>query len=247
MTESTAMRLRKSCPEIWSALRGHPFLADVAAGKLSLDNFRFYLEQDTMYLREYAKCMALGAARARAVDEVAWLRDSLNNIVDNELPRNYEMLREVIDLGAADCGGSRGMAPATLAYTSFLTSTAYRGDALDVMTVILPCAVSYREIGLDLAAAIAPGSFYTGWMEFFVGDFYGRRLETMQSNLDELAERAGEGRFEGLCEEFATASRLEVAFWDMSYGCLQWPDLAPVGDGSGKTPDGKSSFAWGTA
>src|SRR4051812_44612203 len=141
----------------------------MAAGTLSLERFRFYLEQDTMYLTEYAKCMALGAARASRVDEVAWLRDSLDNIVDNELPRNERLLKRVIELGAADRGGSRAMAPTTLAYTSFLMATAYRGDALDVMTVILPCAVSYREIALELADEIAPDSLYTGWMEFFIG------------------------------------------------------------------------------
>ncbi|WGX97495.1 thiaminase II [Nocardioides sp. L-11A] len=230
MTTSTARWLRASCPEIWSSLHGHPFLGDMAAGTLSLERFRFYLEQDTMYLTEYAKCMALGAARARSVDEVAWLRDSMDNIVDNELPRNRELLQRVVDLGAADRGGSRGMAPTTLAYTSFLTSTAYRGDALDVMTVILPCAVSYREIALELVDRIAPDSLYTAWMDFFVGDFYGARLDRMQANLDELADRADPRRRESLREAFATASRLEVAFWDMAYDCRQWPDLAVATD-----------------
>ncbi|MDQ6523121.1 thiaminase II [Nocardioides sp. LHD-245] len=230
MAESTARWLRASCPQVWGSLHGHPFLRDMATGTLSLERFRFYLEQDTMYLVEYAKCMALGAARARSVDEVAWLRDSMDNIVDNELPKNRELLQRVIDLGARDRGGSRGMAPTTLAYTSFLTSTAYRGDALDVMTVIMPCAVSYREIALELVDQIAPDSLYTGWMEFFVGDFYGARLARMQANLDELAERAGPGRRELLREEFATASRLEVAFWDMAYECRQWPDLAVAPD-----------------
>ena len=84
MSELTAEWLRKSCPQIWDSLHDHPFLREMATGTLSLDRFRFYLEQDTMYLREYAKCMALGAARADRVDEVAWLRDSLDNIVDNE-------------------------------------------------------------------------------------------------------------------------------------------------------------------
>lgn len=230
MTGSTAEWLRASCPEIWRSLHGHPFLRDMATGRLTLERFRFYLEQDTMYLREYAKCMALGAARARSVDEVSWLRDSMDNIVDNELPKNEELLRHVIGLGAQDRGGSRAMAPTTLAYTSFLMSAAYRGDALDVMTVILPCAVSYREIGLELVDEIAPDSLYTGWMEFFVGDFYGDRLTRMQANLDELADRAGPGRRETLREEFATASRLEVAFWDMAYHCHQWPDLAVDAD-----------------
>lgn len=226
MSELTAEWLRKSCPQIWDSLHDHPFLREMATGTLSLDRFRFYLEQDTMYLREYAKCMALGAARAARVDEVAWLRDSLDNIVDNELPRNEQLLQRVIDLGAADRGGSRGMAPTTLAYTSFLTATAYRGDALDVMTVILPCAISYREIALELVEVIAPDSLYTAWMEFFVGDFYGERLRQMQANFAELATRADDSRRGFLREQFATASRLEVAFWDMAYGCRQWPDLA---------------------
>lgn len=235
MTESTSRWLRDSCPSIWDSLHDHPFLRDMAAGTLALDRFRFYLEQDTMYLTEYAKCMALGAARATRVDEVAWLRDSMDNIVDNELPRNAELLQQIIDLGAADRGGSRGMAPTTLAYTSFLTATAYRGDALDVMTVILPCAVSYREIALTLVDQIAPDSLYTRWMEFFVGDYYGARITEMQAQLDELAADADPARLAVLGDRFATASRLEVAFWDMAYHCQQWPDLMA------STPSAKGS------
>src|SRR5690349_25176144 len=129
-------------------------------------------------------------------------------------------------MGAADRGGTRGMAPTTLAYTSFLTATAYRGDVLDVMTVILPCAVSYREIALTMKDQIAPDSLYTDWMEFFVGDFYGGRLDGMQANLDELADRAGSIRRDALRLAFCTASRLEVGFWDLVSHWRLLPELA---------------------
>lgn len=227
MADSTAQWLRGSCPQIWETLHAHRFLREMADGTLSLDSFRFYLEQDTMYLTEYAKCMALGAARAARVDEVAWLRDSLNNIVDNELPSNAALLEKIIEQGAADRGGSSVMAPATLSYTNFLMATAYRGDALDVMTAILPCALSYREIAVRLGDRIAPDSLYTDWLTFFAGDFYGGRIAAMQASLDDMAAGIDESRREQLRQIFVTASRMEVGFWDMAHGLVQWPDLTP--------------------
>src|SRR5438876_1674487 len=137
---------RAQSAPIWDALHGHAFITELADGSLPLEKFRFFLEQDDLYLEEYARCLAMGAARSRNERELRFFLADLNQVMDAELPSNRALLHEVIELGAEDRGGALMMAPATVAYTSYLQSLALRGGPLEIMACLLPCAWSYVEI-----------------------------------------------------------------------------------------------------
>lgn len=225
MSESLADRLRAACLPIWRSLHEHPFLIELAAGTLPEEKFRFYVEQNLMYLPEYSRAIALGAANSRNDVELQAFAAALTNIVEVEIPENEARLQEAIDLGAADRGGSLAMAPANLAYTSYLISAALRGGPLDVMTVLMPCAWSYGEIacGLDLESNDHP--IYRKWISFFASDEYSEIVERMKGQMESFAETAPAGE-ERLVELFKNGARLELGFWEMAYTLEQWNDLA---------------------
>src|SRR5262245_24480618 len=58
-------RLRAGSDRIWQGLHGHPFITELATGTLPIEKFRFFLEQDNLYLQDYARCLAMGAAKSR--------------------------------------------------------------------------------------------------------------------------------------------------------------------------------------
>ena len=97
---------RARCDPIWRALHEHPFINELAAGTLPLEKFRFFLEQDNFYLEEYARCLAMGAAKSRTEAELRYFTTDLNQVLDAELPSNRALLERVIEMGAADRGGS---------------------------------------------------------------------------------------------------------------------------------------------
>ena len=111
---------REECDRIWTALHRHPFITELADGTLPLDKFRFFLEQDNFYLEEYGRCLAMGAAKSRTERELRYFTVDLNKLLDAEIPSNRQLLAQVIELGAADRGGSVTMAPANVAYTSYM-------------------------------------------------------------------------------------------------------------------------------
>jgi thiaminase/transcriptional activator TenA len=222
-------QLRGGCDDVWQALHEHPFIREMADGTLPLDKFRFYIEQNLMYLPEYARAIAIGAARSRDVTELGRAAAALTNIVDVELPQNELLRRRAVDLGAADRGGRLAMAPATVAYTSYLISAAFQGGPLEVMTVIMPCAWSYGDIASHIDAP-ADHPVYRDWIAFFAGDEYTELVERMRGELEELGGRATPTERARLQELFTMGTRLEMSFWDMAYGLEQWPDVA-VPDG----------------
>jgi thiaminase/transcriptional activator TenA len=225
LSGSLCAELREDCLPVWEALREHPFVTELAAGTLPPERFRFYLEQNLMYLPEYSRAIALGAACSRDGEELRTFTADLQNIVVTEIPENEALLARIVALGAEDRGGTLAMAPANLAYTSFLIAAAFKGGPLDVMTAIMPCAWSYGEIAARLGADSTDHPVYGAWLGFFASERYAELVERMKDELDGLARREGADRAR-LSETFRTGARLELGFWEMAYGLEQWPDVA---------------------
>lgn len=225
MSASLCAGLRDDCLPVWEALHEHPFVTELAAGTLPPEKFRFYLEQNLMYLPEYSRAIALGAACSRDDAELRTFTADLQNIVVTEIPENEARLAEIVELGAEDRGGAREMAPANLAYTSFLIAAAFKGGPLDVMAAIMPCAWSYGEIATRLRADSTDHPVYGAWLGFFASEDYAALVERMRDELEALARREGAERAR-LSETFRTGARLELGFWEMAYGLEQWPDVA---------------------
>jgi thiaminase (transcriptional activator TenA) len=232
-TESSLSgELRDRSDRIWTGLHAHPFLSELARGVLPLEKFRFFLEQDVMYLPDFARCIATGAAKSATEAELGFFARQLDGTINLELPNQYRVLDQVCRLGAADRGGALAKAPANVAYTSFMLSVAAQGGPLEIMAAILPCAWSYAEIAGRLADEIADHPVYRDWVGFYLTDEVLELVREMRQSFDEMAVQAGPGpqTRRRLAEIFATSSRLEGAFWDMAYTLDQWPDL-PGSDG----------------
>ncbi len=221
-------RLRDDSTAVWEGLHGHPFIRELAAGTLPPATFRFYVEQNLLYLAEYARTIAIGVEKADGVETMRRFASDLANILDAEIPENEELLRRVVALGAEDRGGSRGMAPATFAYTGFLVSTALAGGPAEILAAIVPCTWSYGDIGSRLldAGLVHEHPVYAEWIRFFGEPEYGRIVEAMKGDLDRLGRDAEPDR---LSRIFTTSVRLERAFWDMAYSCERWPDAQEEG------------------
>src|ERR1700721_587542 len=134
----TSQAFRDRCDRVWAGLHAHPFLGELARGTLPLDRFRFFVEQDLLYLPAFAKCMAMGAAKSATDADLEFFTRQLDGIIRLEIPSNQRLLDRVIALGAEDRGGARAMAPATVAYTSFLLPTAAAGGPRGVPAPFLP-------------------------------------------------------------------------------------------------------------
>jgi thiaminase (transcriptional activator TenA) len=222
-------RLRQASDRIWQGLHTHPFITELAGGTLPIDKFRFFLEQDNLYLQDYARCLAMGAAKSRNEVELRYFVTDLNQVIEKELPSNRDLLERVTQLGALDRGGAAGMAPANVAYTSYMRSLALHGGPLEIMASLLPCAWSYIEIATALADRVdRDHPVYADWVGYFSLPVNVEMVAEMRRDFDRLVaeEASGEARWEEIERIFATSSRLEHRFWEMAYTLERWPDLS---------------------
>jgi thiaminase/transcriptional activator TenA len=222
MAASFSQRLRRKADAVWEAQYRHPFVRGIGDGTLDLEAFKFWVRQDYLFLIEYARVLALAAAKAPDLDTMtrfaALLDETLR--VEMSLHRSY----------AAEFGISEQeleqeeMAPATRAYTDFLASTAALGDFAELVAALTPCLWGFCEIGQRLAAAPQPADErYRRWIEMYSSPEFAAVAGWCRALLDRLAAGLGPEGQRRLEDAFLTSSRYEYLFWEAAYRRQGWP------------------------
>ena len=113
MAERFTERLRQKADGIWEAQHQHPFVRGIGDGTLSLERFKFWLRQDYVFLIEYARLLALAAARSPDLETIIRFATLLKETVETEmnLHRAYaaefgisrEELEQELQIGRASC------------------------------------------------------------------------------------------------------------------------------------------------
>ena len=69
-TKSLFHTLRDTCADDWQRYVDHPFVAGMADGTLPEPAFRFYLEQDYLFLIHFARAYGLAAYKAETLEDI---------------------------------------------------------------------------------------------------------------------------------------------------------------------------------
>lgn len=223
-TSSFTSVLRESSEQLWEQLTAHPFVREMAAGTLPLEKFQHYIEQNLLYLPQYSRALALGAAKSRDDDELRSFAGSLAKIVDIEIPQNLLLCERVRGLTGTTAPRASEMAPGALSYTSYLLATAGVGTPVDILALVMPCAWSYGDIGRLLEPKMVEHAVYSDWISFFATDDYDALVTRLRRELDDRAAELGAADKQRLGDIFHTAMRMEKGFWDMAYDLQHWDD-----------------------
>ncbi len=210
-------RLRAACLVDWRGYTEHEFVRRLADGSLPEACFRHYLGQDYLFLIQLARAYGLAVYKCDTLAEMRQTASTLAAIIDVEMGLHVEY--------CAGWGlGEEQMTAlpeslATVAYSRFVLDKGASGDILDLQVALAPCIVGYAEIGLRLMgdpATRLEGNPYRGWIEMYAGEDYQEVARSAVEQLDRIsAARSGPERFASLGATFATATRLEAAFWAM--------------------------------
>lgn len=211
MSTSVSALLRERGGATWSAAISHPMVAEIGAGSLPHETFRYYFEQNVRYLEDYARAIALLIGHGADRRDITVLTRFLGQIVHTELPANHAFL--------ARLGGREGapMAATTYAYTRHLLDCAGRGDLATGLAAVLPCQWSYGELATPLAAALPADPVYAEWISMFAGEGYDELVQASTGLLDQHAGHGGEVQLAELAAVFDRSTGYELAFWDMAY------------------------------
>jgi thiaminase (transcriptional activator TenA) len=213
--------LWRSMQSIYNEILTHPFLRGLTNGTLTEERFRYYILQDAVYLRDYARALSLAGTRSPNESALVMFNEHSAGAITVERSLHEGFLT---DLGVVrEEAEATEASPTTLAYTSFLLRTATLGDYPEVLGAVLPCYWIYWEVGKALLNKCSPNPRYQKWIDTYGGEEFGTLVEAVLDLTDKVCEGLNPAQRARVKEAFVATSRYEWMFWDAAWRLEGWP------------------------
>jgi thiaminase/transcriptional activator TenA len=204
--------------EARAAIDALAFNRELAAGTLDPARFRFYIEQDALYLDQYARILVMAGARGPDGATLRLFAESALEAVAVEQALHGQYLSQ-FGTGATTAEPS----PDCLSYTSFLLATAYHEPWEVLIAALLPCFWIYWDVGNTIAAKAAPNNQYRAWIDTYSDEGFGNAVRAVIAATDTAAAQATEAVRARMVTAFIRSTQYEYLFWDGAYQRRNWP------------------------
>ena len=201
-------------------IMNHPFNLELSAGVLPRDRFAYYIEQDSIYLKDFARALAIIAAKAPVHMVRQFLKYS-----DFCFIAEQEIIHQFF-IKTFNFSKTEKLSPASLCYTSFLLRICSNEPVEIGVAAILPCFWIYREVGLAIACKALANNPYIRWIETYTSPDFSATVDDVINIFDELAIAATTSAQEKMIDAFYKSTCLEWHFWNDSYNRKAFDDFA---------------------
>ena len=206
---------------IFSAITAHPFVTGLTDGSLAPDAFAQYVAQDVLYLRAYARALAIVGAKAPSPAGTAMFAKHAAEVFDVELALHGELLPA---LGlSSEAVDSAPVTPTTQAYNSYLLATVYGGSFADGLAAVLPCYWIYAEVGAELLGRGSTDARYQRWIDSYGGEEFAATVTEVLRLANQIGPTLTRAEESTARAHFVTTSRYEWMFFDAAYRREAWP------------------------
>ncbi|TLV00990.1 thiaminase II [Dyadobacter luticola] len=201
---------------IYEQIQLHPFNQELKEGTLPLEKFKFYIYQDSLYLADFAKALAVTGAKSGNSHELLDFLGFAQNAILVERALHLSYFKEYNIEHAGE------KAPGCFAYTNYLMSVSAFESYEVAVAALLPCFWIYKKVGDYIYANQISPNPYQNWINAYSGEEFGHSVQKALDICDRLAESATDNVRQKMIEAYLTASRLEYVFWDSAYQLEQW-------------------------
>ncbi len=200
---------------LWWNYTNHPFTQQIGNNTLSMDSFIYFLRQDYVYLKHYARCHGLAAYKA---DDMKTIQEAA--VIINQISHEQKMHIEYCKkFGiSADQLENEPEGLATYAYSRYILDIGSREDWLSLQVALSPCLLGYGEAAANILKnpATVHGhdkNRYWKWVEDYSGEDFNMAALAGRKILEEHTVKLSHEQIEKLVDIFATATQMECEFW----------------------------------
>ena len=193
------------------AIQTHPFNQELMKGTLDRGTFGYYIEQDSIYLNDFARCQAIIAAKIPTPYMQHYLRFAQYAGIAEQETVHY-FFKQLFDIKE-----TKQLTPATLSYTSYLLRTCYTEPVEVAVAAVLPCFWVYREVGLSIIQCSKSDNPYAHWIDVYSSDEFSRTVDEAITIFDELSVHTTDVIRLKMLDAFYKSTCLEWHFWNDAY------------------------------
>ena len=197
-------------------------MTGIGDGSLSRERYEFFLKQDYIYLIDFSRVFALASAKAQQLEDMSYFATLLDATLNTEMALHRKTCAE-FGIPSEELEKTEP-AMVTTAYTHFLVRTCYEGSILDILSVLLPCAVGYTEIGQSLKTQYPPADpFYREWIDTYASDEFVAFANWLIDKTNLIVKGTLPETKKHLQRLYILSARFEYLFFDMSWNMETWP------------------------
>jgi thiaminase/transcriptional activator TenA len=206
---------------LWDAIVDHPMVEALGAGTLDEAPFRYWVRQDYVYLVEYSRVFALGAAKAPDLSRLGTFAELLESTVNTEMDLHREYAAE-FGISEEELEATEP-SPTTRAYTDFLVRTAALDTFGDLVAALLPCMWGFNATAQRLDDRGRPDhDGYAAWIDMYAGAEFTELTDWCLALMDDVAADASEETKSTYHDLFVLSGRYEYRFWDAAWREEAW-------------------------
>ena len=198
-----------------------PFISELSSGELPEDKFIYYLEQDSLYLQEYSRVMALLSSRFDDPDTSRlFMSLAMENLDSEKALHNFWLS------ASGQCGRPAPSAsPVCLLCSSHLWRQAVAEPMEVALASVLPCFLVYGKVGqaiLGMAEHSLKSNPYRKWILTYGDASFDEQTGKLVNLCDDAASKALPVMRRRMTDAFVTGVRLERMFWNSAYEKQTW-------------------------
>lgn len=185
---------------LWKNFTRHSFLHQLGNQTLSSESFIYFLKQDYLFLKNYARVWASGASSFTIGNTFARIAMFASVAAEMAAEADHHVkICEPWGITKNDLESTAESA-ATLAYTRFVLDVSRSGDALEFLAATGPCLYGYGEAGVWLnsnrkkstspatsSSSTSSVKGYEQWIDYYSGQDFQRVVQQGIKSMEEFA------------------------------------------------------------
>lgn len=192
--------------EIRSETDDLQFVRRLGDGSLNREAFVWYLAQDALYLREYARMLAVASQLAPTSADQAFWAASAHGAIAAELELHTSWIDE-------DTLAEVQPSETTTAYLTHLIAAGASGDYGVLVAALLPCFWMYQDVGARLHPLSHEEHPYRSWLNTYADEVFAASTARAIEIVTTVAATANEGSRRNMAQAFRASAMHERDFF----------------------------------
>ncbi|MDM8220171.1 TenA family protein [Limosilactobacillus mucosae] len=211
--------LHEAAAPLWQKSIHHPFITELASGKLPMETFRYYLTQDTKYLTAFEQLHERTAALLPQSQGDLLLKLAAGSGEDDQRnPMLEQMNLSLEEIQKAP------ITPNNYAYITHMEHQLSVNPAAAVAG-LLPCYWLYDEIADYWKNQTSPVPVYQAFFDSYQTVGFDTSTRQLIDLVNDLAAASNETVRQQMMTAFLRSSSYELGFWQMAYTHQTWSDM----------------------
>ncbi|WCR58159.1 TenA family protein [Wolbachia endosymbiont of Ctenocephalides felis wCfeJ] len=201
----------KESSDLIEKIKEHPFNVELMNNTLDYEKFKFYLQQDFLYVADCTRALLIIAAKANDIE----IMDKLTNVAVGTFATRDYYKEHFADCDLSD---SHRKSKSCSAFTDFFMRVAYHNSVAEGLAASYPCFCIYQMvIRYIVESGIAPNNKYQKWIDFFNTEMANNMMDDVTKIMNKLYKKYSNDERKNMLEFFRNGLELELAFWDEIY------------------------------